>query len=371
MTDAPDIDEIEQIVQDAQSDAGAVNQRITNAYHRLSETIRAALAAGSSLDWCGFAKWSSHTVGFNLNPQLTGLRTDEITNQIMGHLPDKLEVFRPKIIDLLQSAVDVEDGLVDKALRGGNAMIFREMGSVFVLLLEQFGERARRSAPSDEEVARKIIAAMQSGAPKFLKPPIDRTLFTDADEDDLMRAITFYLRAAREPDHCAELMLAGNMQFSVYEQTRADRLITIGTCAPVRARIVGFLRKLSLLDEQSAQKLLLAGPGGPGPASTPFIKSVVAPFVTQVDKAFGSMLTDRALVVEIAGERVRLGHPEQLTPQVIPTLPEVKAVLDAQASDAPRNWLDLRYRLAFIAKYFAACQQKPGAAEEPQHPGPA
>lgn len=39
-------------------------------------------------------------------------------------------------------------------------------------------------------------------------------------------------------------MLAGNMLFSLYEQTRADRLITIGMCAPIRARLIPMLNVL-------------------------------------------------------------------------------------------------------------------------------
>jgi hypothetical protein len=356
MTTVPDIAEVQEIVEDAQCDAGAVNRRITNAYHRLSEAARAALGAGPNLDWCGFAKWSSHTVGFNLNPQLVGLRSDEIANRILEHLPPRLEVFRPRIIELLRFAADVEDDLVRKALRGGNAMIFREMGSIFVCLIDRLSSPGARHATNDDTFAEEIIRAMQAGAPKFVRHPIGPELFVDAEESVLADAIRFYLRAAREPDHRAELMLAGNMLFSVYEQTRADRLIAIGTCAPVRARIVDVLRRLRLLDEKAAERILLAPRGA-------------APLVVGPEEAVAALLTDQALVVEIAGERIRLGDPDALTPQVVPTLPEVAAVLDAQASHGPRTWLDLRYRLSFIARYFAAHQQKAGATVEPPLPG--
>lgn len=355
MTTVPDIAEVQKIVQDAESDAAAVNRRITNAYHRLSEAARAALGAGPNLDWCGFAKWSSHTVGFNLDPQLVGLRSDEIANRILEHLPPGLEVFRPRILELLGSAVDVEDGLVRKALRGGNALIFREMGSVFVSLVERLTSTDTRDAGNDDRIVGEIIDEMRAGGPRFLRDPIDQSLFVDADERALADAIRFYLRAAREPGHRAELMLAGNMLFSVYEQTRADRLITIGTCAPVRARFVDVLRRLSPLGDPAAKRILLAPRG-------------TAPFVVGAEEAVAALLTDQALVVEIAGERVRLGHPEALTPQIVPTLPEVAAVLDAQASHGQRTWLDLRYRLSFIARYFAAHQQKAAATAEPALP---
>jgi hypothetical protein len=268
-------------------------------------------------------------------------------------------VLRPRIIELLRSATDVEDDLVRKALRGGNALIFREMGSIFVLLVARLTSADARDAGNDDRFVEEIITAMRAGGPRFLRDPIDDSLFVDADEGALADAIRFYLRAAREPADRAELMLAGNMLFSVYEQTRADRLITIGTCAPTRARFVDVLRRLSPLDDAAtaaAAKRILLAPRG------------AAPFVVGAEEAVAALLTDQALVVEIAGERVRLGHPEALTPQIVPRLPEVAAVLDAQASHGPRTWLDVRYRLSFIARYFAAHQQKAGATAEPALP---
>jgi hypothetical protein len=368
MTTVPDIARVQEIVEDAQSDAGEVNRQITTAYHQLSEAARAALGAGPNLDWCGFAKWSSHTVGFNLNPQLVGLRSDEIANRILEHLPPGLAVVRPHLIELLRSAADVEDDLVRKALRGGNAMIFREMGSIFVRLVDRLSSAEARDATNDDRFAGEIISAMQAGAPKFLRHPISPELFVDAEESVLADAIRFYLRAAREPGHRAELMLAGNMLFSVYEQRRADRLIAIGTCAPVRARIVDVLRRLKRLDEKAAERILLAPRGGPDPAAGGLVKDLATPFVVGAEEAVAALLTEQALVVEIAGERIRLGDPDALTPQIVPTLPEVAAVLDAQASHGPRTWLDLRYRLSFIARYFAAHQQKAAATAEPALP---
>ncbi len=365
MSDAPDLAEINKIVQDAQSGAAAVNRRITNAYHRLSEAARLELQAGQNLDWCGFAKWSSFTVGFDLNPQLTGLRIDEIANLILQSLPPEWELIRPVVTQLLRQAVNVEDGLVVKALRAGNAVIFREMGSIFVHLLERFAERRVPGAKSDKDFAQEIVDQVMSGPPRHLRPPIDRTLLGTPDERSLVDAIVFYLRAAREPDHRAELMLAGNMLFSVYEQKRADRLITIGLCAPVRSRLIAVLNDLPGPDVPPLE-LLLAGREADDSANGSVPKELMRQIIGPIDGSVISVLTETALVIQVADARVRLGHPELLTPQVIPTLPEVAQVMNAQASTAAPNWIDLRYRLRFIAKYFAAFQQKPEATREPQ-----
>ena len=138
------------------------------------------------------------------------------------------------------------------------------MGSIFVSLVDRLSSAGARDAANDDAFVEEIIATMQAGGPRFLRKPITDSLFVDADENALADAIRFYLRAAREPDHRAELMLAGNMLFSVYEQTRADRLITIGTCAPTRARFVDVLRRLLGIDEREAERILLA-PRGAAP----------------------------------------------------------------------------------------------------------
>ena len=354
MEQPPDMDEILAIAKDVESEAADVNRRITRAYHLLSEAARLELDAGPNLDWCGFAKWSSHTVGLDLDPHLVGARIDELSSLILRFLPPALAFLRPVLVRLLQEAVEVEDGLVVKALRGGNAVIFAEMGSVFAHLLERLPERRVPNSQSDREFADEVVTEAMSR--RILLDPLSLDMLATPPPESLARGIEFYLRAAREPAHRAELMLAGSMLFSVYEQARADRLITIGVCAPVRARLIPVVGVLTGDDIHPAD-VLLAGTDNP------------QPIIRQIESAVATGLTDLALVVEVAATRVRLGHPELLPPPAVtPTLPEVVQVMaeqEAGAAGRPRNWLDLAYRLGFIGRYFAAYQQKPEATAQP------
>jgi hypothetical protein len=266
------IDEIADIARDSTSEAVEVNRRITGTYHRLSEAARRELHEDADLDWCGFAKWSSHTVGLDLDPRMPGTRIQELAT--LTGLPDQLQ---DHLTQLLTEGRNVEDQLALKALRAGNAVIFFEMGSIFAHLLERLPERRQptSTSESDAEFAHEVVETVTDARRRRFPEPLGPdVLESPSASESLEPAIVFYLRAAREPDHQAELLLAGSMLFSVYEQTRADRLITIGTCAPVRA-------------------------------------------------AFARLLTDLALVVEVADEqRVRLGHPELLEPGVTATLSE-------------------------------------------------
>jgi hypothetical protein len=388
MDGIPDQGEINDIVDDIKSGANAVNRRITRAYHQLSEAIRLDLDAGPNLDWCGFAKWSSHTVGFDLNPNLVGTRVgtlaDSVSNKlsdwILEFLPDELlkadllparlretnilgsllsaellqKALREVTVKLLQQAADVEDGLVVNTLRLGNAAIFSEMGSVFVRLVERLPERRMPTAQSDREFADEVIKQIMSLPGRSALPPLSPEMLELAPPGSLAQGIEFYLRAGREPKHRAELMLAGSMLFSEYEQTRADRLITVGTCAPVRARLIPLIKALSGV---SPADVLLAGQGHDHS------------IIRNVETAVARRLTDEALVVKIDDVSVRLGHPKELpAPQITPTLPETVEVMDRMARRAAgraRNWIDLNYRLGFIGQYFAAFQQKPEAIKEP------
>lgn len=439
MLDIPSQEEITAVVQAGETrPADEVNRDITRYYHHLSEAIRQELGAGPNLDWCGFAKWSSQTVGLNLNPNLVGAETNELADRTVewilkvlpdehlnavaqpfletallaseiqepgflarhldlghllshlrrpgslftritkGHLPPEFlkDALRAAIVKLLQQASDVHDHLGTRVLRFGNIAIFRDMGAIFFRLAERLAGQRLKDEQSDTSFAETIIdEAMDSG--KRTPPPgltMDLLVTNDqlVAEDQIMtpkrqadhrlvEGIKFYLKASRDRDqqHRAELMLAGSMCFSLYEQERANRLIAIGISAPFRARLLPVVNALSEVPVPADEVLLAAANHDPV-----VIRGVV--------NAVTRKLTDLGLVVEIAGNSVPLGHPEKLAPpQVIPTLPEVKQVMEdveERAVGRPRNWTDLEYRLGFIGKYFAAFQQNPEALKEPDTP---
>ena len=354
--DIPTLEEIDTIVRDQLSTAVDVNRAITGAYHRLSTAVRDVLddGGGPNLDWCGFAKWSSHTVGLDLDLNHPGTRSQELAD-LVG-LPDGL---RAELARLLGTARQVEDGLVPKSLRAGNAVIFFEMGTAFVLLVERL--RGAGDQGPDQDFARRVIDEITHSPRRAPLPPLDASMFEAPDTASLRDALLFYLRAAREPDGArrAEFLLAGSTLFSVYEQGRADRLITIGIYAPVRSELLPLMSVILHGGAEERKQLLLAR------------ALEQHPFIVPIERAFGRALTALALVVEVAGgRRVRLGHPERLQPVVVPTLPEVTEILDRltgpMAGRQP-DWVDLPYRLGFIARYFATFQQDAQLQDKPPH----
>lgn len=433
--------QITDIVTASKLPADEVNRTITGYYHQLSERIRHEVDAdGLNLDWCGFAKWSSHTVGLDLNPNLVGAEIDELADRTVewvlkvlpdeqlhsvaqpfletallageiqepgflarhlnlghllshlrrpgslftriteGHLPPEFlrDALHAAIVKLLQQASDVHDHLGARVLRFGNIAIFRDMGAIFLELANGLAEQRPQDEQSDTKFANDIIGKALSTPKKTPPPGLTMDLLATDDqlvkEDEIMGprpqtdgvpqdprlvdGIKFYLRARRDrdPAHRAELMLAGSMNFSLYEQDRANRLIAIGISAPVRARLIPVVNALSEVPVPDDEVLLA------GPKQDPVV-------IRGVVRAVTENLTDLGLVVEIAGNRVRLGHPDQLPPpHVTPTLTEVNKVMDAVKSRAvcpARNWTDLNYRLGFIGQYFAAFQQNPLATREP------
>jgi hypothetical protein len=408
----PNLTEIEDIVQVA--DPAEMNKKITNAYYRLSLAAQKALNAGPNLDWCGFAKLASHTVGRDLDPNKTGSRTVgtadvtvQAVNSILDHpvlrglllLHPQLEqeidaAIHDAVEDLVRNDVNVEDRLAAKALRASNALIFGEIGSVFVRLLERLGEPGA-TLPQSEESIHKIAHDIDEGVATpqiFLDAPIDTTMFEAPQGKFLVWAVDFYLRAAQETDQVrkGELMLAGSIMFTQYEQQRADRLITIGTCVPIRAKLIDFLNSRLPGPEVPRLELLLAKRGSindvPSHLSPTMLKmhlfdlenfareektKLMTHIISLTEEELISALTKHVLFLEIAQQRVPLGLPEQLphdppVPLIVPKLPEVKAVMAVLNSAAEPNWIDLQYRLEFIGKYFAAFQLDPQTQQNPE-----
>jgi hypothetical protein len=265
----PNLTEIKNIVKDATSSAAVMNKSITSAYHRLSLAAHKVLNAESNLDWCGFAKWASHTVGRDLDPELIGVRTegladavDLVLRAVDSILDDRLpwvlqsllkfprqelhDAIRPAVEELVRNDVNVEDRLAAKALRASNALIFGEIGSVFARLLERLGDPGTTSPQSEEtvnKIANEIVPDPLDTPVPFFEAPIDVTMLEESLRGFLVWAVDFYLRAAQEADQVrkGELMLAGSMMFTQYEQQRVDHLITIATCVPIRSKLIDLL----------------------------------------------------------------------------------------------------------------------------------
>jgi hypothetical protein len=396
----PDLAEINNIVQDNTSPAEEMNKKITNAYHQLSLAAQKALNADNNLDWCGFAKWASHRVGQDLDHTQPSPRAVVIADDVVRSVDPVLtalnqlipaqnlhDAIHDAVEELVRNDVSAENGLAAKALRGGNAHIFNVIGSIFVRLLERLGQPDATLPQSEDgihEIANEIVPQRLDTPDIFFEPPIDSTMLEDAQRGDLMWAVHFYLRAAQEADQDrkGEFMLAGSMMFTQYEQKRVDHLITIATCAPIRSKLIDLLNHHLRGSDVSRQELLLAKRGtsirigdllpivlrlrifgqatnGSNGEKTKLIQHIVS----SIEEELITTLTQRVFFLQIADRRVDLGLPEQLphppVRPIVPTLPDVKVVMDFFSEIHKRTWIGLGYRLEFIAKYFAAFQRDP------------
>lgn len=349
--------EIAEEIRDLNKDPADVNKKITAAYHEISGEIRQGLGAPTELDWCGFAKWSSNTVGQDLDPSQMGSRIGTIVNDLItAGVPTLVAGIAAVALHDLRD----HDETTKAALRAGNAVIFLEMSLVFTKLLENFAEPTRLNDP--EEFARSVVDQVQGLVHGPFGAGITSEHLIAPVRSVLERGILFYLQAERDPVHQRELILAGNVSFSLYEQERADRLITIGLCAPMRALVVDiFPEILNTIAGIHPPDGWVLGPRADYPE----------PFGT-LDRFAAEFLTERALVVKIADDVVRLGKPDAVDPAVHPTLddipltlPEVRELLDPLTTSGNIDWTVFSYRMGFIRKYLTVYQGREDAQREP------
>jgi hypothetical protein len=358
MTISPEkLKEIAEEIRDLNNDPADVNKKITAAYHEISEEVRQELGAPTELDWCGFAKWSSNTVGQDLDPSQMGSRIGTIVNDLIAAgVPAPLAGIAAVALHDLRD----HDETGKAALRAGNAVIFLEMSLVFTKLLENFAEPTRRNDP--EAFAKSVFDQVNDLVHGPFGAGITSEHLIEPDRSVLERGILFYLQVERDPAHQRELILAGNVAFSLYEQERADRLITIGLCAPMRALVVDIFPEILNT---------IAGIHPPDGWVLSPRADYPEPFGT-LDRFAAEFLTERALVVKIAHDVVRLGKPDAVDPAVDPmlddiplTLPEVRELLDPLTTAGHIDWTFFDYRMGFIRKYLTVYQGREDAQQKP------
>ena len=180
-----DLETIERVV--AMADIVERNRTITRGYHALSEAV-AALLGRTDANWLSFGQWASAEAG-------RAIRGESIPG-----------LARPLI-----------GGVIERAVAGGNAAVFGDVGPPFARFVVAF--RDRPSAQHDPVEAAAILEAL-SAAPELRESDDLRHAFA-AYTDVLLLGSTSPDRAARR----ARRMLVANVSVGAAEQVVADPFV--------------------------------------------------------------------------------------------------------------------------------------------------
>jgi len=228
------------------------NLRITLAYYDLSQQL-AARTGGDVINWCSMACWSSKSVG-------TYIRSEELPPELRAVLASHADV-NARVSDAAPGAAhDAADHLervardvladVSQYLVIGNRIVFAEVGSVFNAFANRFPARTAR----DDRALDEFVATLSPGdaqPDRIAMDPSTRTLNTaqQGGQGWLASAARHYYEAAFTPDpkSRAELVLLGNGEIGMHEQTRLDPYLAGSLDASV-ADVVSNRWKTALLD---------------------------------------------------------------------------------------------------------------------------
>jgi hypothetical protein len=204
------------------------NLLITQRYHDLSRALGAAIG-GPNVNWATFATWASKTAGVSVRseevpPFVTDL-VSEAEDEVM-HPFGKIEATIHEILpttgfhaSFLLGPVKETIGRVSTSISAGNLKVFAELAPLFV----KFAEAMAATTPAAPE----RVAAFVEG--------LDPRPTADGGQAMLRLAFANYFQAAAEADPVdkARLMLLGNCQIGLHEQTRLQPDIEKAMDAPV------------------------------------------------------------------------------------------------------------------------------------------
>jgi hypothetical protein len=298
---SPSIEEI------AGDDANPIlrNLRITLAYYDLSQRL-AARTGGDVINWCSMACWSSKSVG-------TYIRSEELPPELRAVLASHADV-NARITEAAPGAAadDAADHLervarevladVSQYLIIGNKIVFAEVGSVF----NAFADRFPANAPRDDEALEEFVATLSPGdaqPDRVTMDPSTRTLGTaqQGGQGWLASAARHYYEAAFTPDpkSRAELVLLGNGEIGMHEQTRLDPYLAGSLDASV-ADVVSNRWKTALLD-----RVVDTEARGRLEARLTEILSELAP---KLAAAFQDIATRTMMSLQLPGQLVHMGR---------------------------------------------------------------
>jgi len=324
---------------------------IAHLYNRISQALAAQLGK-EDLSWCGFAKWSSLAIGFELRLNEHSPFFKKLTRQY--HLPIMLgSPFRRLMLVLMGGSYSV-------GLSTANRSIFVEMGSFHTQILS--------------ETDPITIWQVEPADPK-------RFLLADLGNDgrDLLRTARDLLRQARPAAGPArsELMLGASIALSAYEQKRVQPALEYVFYRAPRWGLQVFWRMpyyyLTRTTDKRQDFYLK-----PHSEQTRWMQRIEDRWVRMYSKslwlktAVSEIMLSEPLITPPGGNRSLLRPAATFTSQRVAELVEQYGPPDTTKLTGVGNWLDYGERMRFIVTYFMLYQQIQEMFKEPHHkqPGP-
>jgi hypothetical protein len=184
----------------------------------------------------------------------------------------------------------------------GNTIVFAEVGGVFT----KFAERFPAGAPRDDAALEAFVAALSPGEAqpdRVSMDPATRRLVTaqQGGQAWLAGAARHYYEAAyaADPKTRAELVLLGNGEIGMHEQTRLDPYLA-GSLDAAVTDLVSNQWKTAVLDE-------VVDHAARGRVEARLVQ-ILADLAPRLTKAFQDVATRTMMSLQLPGQLVHMGH---------------------------------------------------------------
>lgn len=204
------------------------NLCITQRYHELSLALWGTIG-GPNVNWSTFATWASKTAGQSIrNEEVPGFVRDLVSDaeddvmHRLGRIEAIVHSFVPTTgfhASFLLAPIQETLGTVSSQIGEGNLKVFAELAPLF----QRFVEAMRGPGKPTKEQLAGFIEGLHAGPPE------------EGGQDLLRNAFTNYWRAILEEDpiETARIVLLGNCQIGLHEQTRLQPQIEAAMDAPI------------------------------------------------------------------------------------------------------------------------------------------
>ena len=294
------------------------NLRITLAYYDLSQRL-AARTGMEVINWCSMACWSSKSVGTyirseELPPELRTVLTshDDLNTQVADVAPEAA----PDAANHLERVAREVLADVSQYLIIGNKIVFGEVGSVF----NAFATRFPANADRDDAALEQFVSTLTPGDAQPDRVSVDPAtgrLITaqQGGQGWLASAARHYYEAAftADPKSRAELVLLGNGEIGMHEQTRLDPYLA-GSMDAAVSDVVANRWKSALLDRVVEHDTR-------GRLETRLM-AILSDLGPRLDRAFEDVATRMMMSLQLPGQLVHMGH-DLRAPLGSPVYPEI------------------------------------------------